>query len=471
MSKEPKKIQPTAPEDRVPFWKRVAYGAGNLSDHIGTGTLIGNANPIFNVTLGMDPRLIGLALGVMRLWDSITDPLMGSISDNARTRFGRRIPFMFIGSVGCALTFPLIWMVPHGFEGMSLFWWFLIFSILFFTFQTIFSVPHSALGYELTPDVHERTRVMEMRAYLGKAATLFVPWAYAITQLPIWNGDTLLGARYMGVAYGTCILMIGIIPALSLKERFFKMSKKQQKLSFLKSVTLTFRNKPFLMMIAITLLTVVGSTMVSQLGFYVGLYYLYNGDTVAMSILHGVYGNLSVVLGLISVFILNRVSHRIGKRHTLAICLVLLIFSSFAKWIFYRPDIPYLSLLVAFFVVPSFAGFWLLISSLKADICDYEELQTGLRREGALASVSSWITKASYSATSIISGFVLVYTGYQAANGAEQPQEVIDKLRFFFYILPSATAVPALILLYYFPISEKRAQEIRVELEARRGKL
>jgi GPH family glycoside/pentoside/hexuronide:cation symporter len=122
-------------------------------------------------------------------------------------------------------------------------------------------------------------------------------------------------------------------------------------------------------------------------------------------------------------------------------------------------------------VSPAFAGFWLLISSIKADICDYEELQTGLRREGALAAISTWITKMSYSATSILSGFILVITGYEAAKGGAQPEEVVHRLRIFYYILPSATAIPALILLYFFPISEKRAQEIRLELERRRGKL
>jgi GPH family glycoside/pentoside/hexuronide:cation symporter len=190
-----------------------------------------------------------------------------------------------------------------------------------------------------------------------------------------------------------------------------------------------------------------------------------------MSILHGVTGNITVIVGLAAVFTLNRLSHRIGKRPTLAICLGLLVLSSFAKWIFYQPSNPYLSLAVILFVSPAFAGFWLLISSIKADICDYEELQTGLRREGALAAISTWITKMSYSATSILSGFILVITGYEAAKGGAQPEEVVHRLRIFYYILPSATAIPALILLYFFPISEKRAQEIRLELERRRGKL
>jgi hypothetical protein len=232
----------TDAEDRVPVLKRVAYGMGNLADHIGTGTLIGNANPIFNVALGLDPRLIGLALAIMRLWDSFTDPLMGSISDNTRSSYGRRIPFIFIGAIGCGIAFPLVWMIPHGLSELSLFAWFLGFSMLFFTFQTMYTVPHTALGFELTPDIDERTRVMEMRAYLGKLATLFAPWAYAFTQMPIWGGDTLLGTRYMGLTYGLIILVIGIIPALSLKERFFRVSKQQRKITFLKSVSMTFRN-------------------------------------------------------------------------------------------------------------------------------------------------------------------------------------------------------------------------------------
>ncbi|WP_043585287.1 MFS transporter [Geminisphaera colitermitum] len=465
------KVRPTAPEDKIPIPKRIAFGMGNFTDHIGTDTLMGNINPIFNIILHVDPRLIGLAIGIMRLWDAITDPVVGAISDNARTRWGRRRPFMFVGAILAGLTFPLIWCVPGGFSSFGIFLWLTVTAIAFYAGQTLFTVPWNALGYELTPDYNERTRLMEMRAYTAKLVVLIVPWAFAFTQLPLWGGDTMIGARWMGVGVGIIIIISGLIPVVFLTERFFKKAKDQEKVAILRSISLTLKNRPFLMMVVITFFSTLGGRLVNVLGFYIGLYYLFGGDKMKQGILAGVGGNVSFFYGLFCVWFLNRLSFRIGKRRTLGVCLVLLVLSGFAKWLFYIPSHPYASLAVMFFTIPSVTGFWLLISSIKADICDYDELQTGLRREGAIGAVSAWISKLSMSATAMLSGFILAYTGYKAEAGAEQASGVVDAMRWWFYIVPSVSGLIALIFLWWFPITETRAREIRTELEARRGKL
>lgn len=462
---------PTAPEDHVPVGKRIAYGMGNFSDHIGSEALINNANPIFNIALHMDPRLLGAALGIIRLWDAITDPIIGVISDNTRTRWGRRRPLMLAGAIGAGLTIPLVWMVPGGYHDLGLFLWFTLFSILFFTCQTCFTIPWTALGMELTPDYNERTRIMVWRAYMGTAVGLLVPWTYAFTQLPVWGGNTLVGARWMGVIVGVLIIISGLIPVIFLTERFFKHAKTQAKTPILKGIGMTLKNRPFMMMVAITFFTVVGGRTVNQLGFYVGLYYLFNGDTAKQAVLTGISGNVALVIGLASVFLLNRLSHHLGKRKTLALCLLLLLVSSIVKWLCYDPAHPYLSIVVFLFTVPSSSGFWLLISSMKADICDDDELRTGLRREGSIGSVSAWISKLSSSATAVLAGVVLAVTGYHAASGANQAPGVIDHIRWFYFFIPSACAIPALILLWFFPITEAHSRETRRLLEERRGKL
>lgn len=463
--------RPTAQEDRVPIPKRVAYGFGNFADHIGTDIISTNANPIFNIALHMDPRLLGIAMGICRLFDAITDPLFGSLSDNARTRWGRRRPFMLIGTLGSASFMALLWMIPSGMSATGLFLWFTILSVLFFSFQSAFTVPWTALGFELTPDYNERTRVMAWKAYLGMAVGLLAPWAYKFTQLDVWNGDVLVGVRWMGIIVGALILISGLIPVLFLTERIFKKANTQEQISLYKSILLTLKNRPFLIMVAITLFTALGGRTVGFLGFYISLYYLFNGDTSAQGTYAGISGNLAMLVGLVSIFVLSYISQRIGKRKALAICLGLLIFSSFAKWLFYDPKLPYLSLLIILFTTPSGAGFWLLIASIKADICDDDELKTGLRREGAIGAISSWISRLSMSATAMLAGIVIAVTGYSATAGAQQAPGVIDAMRWIYYIIPSICAIPALILLWFFPISEERALETRRLLEDRRGKL
>ncbi len=461
----------TAPEDKLAIKEKGTYGFGILSDHIGVNTLNQLANPIFNITLGVNPLLIGTALGIMRIWDGLTDPLFGWLSDNTRTRWGRRRPFMLVGSILCGLMFPLVWFASPGWNENTLFIYFTVFSILYFTAQTIYTVPYTALGYELTPDYHERTRLMVWRAYFGKAASLFAPWAFAVTQLPLWGGDTMMGARAMGISYGLIIMGMALIPVFTLSERFFKKAKNQEKIGFIQALKFTFTNKPFLLMVCITLFTVLGTQLVNHLGFYIGLYYLWDGDTQKQGILTGVAGNVQLVLGLASVYVLNLVSRRVGKRRALELSLWLLVLSGPAEWLLYTPKYPYLSIGALFFTVPAFAGFWLLISSIKADVCDWDELQSGLRREGSIAALSAWISKMGYSLTAILSGGIIVLTGYDADLGNEQSERTIDAMRYLFYIVPSASAIVALFLVRRFPITEESAHQTRLELEARRGKM
>jgi GPH family glycoside/pentoside/hexuronide:cation symporter len=114
----------TAPEDRVPLKNKVLYGSGSFADMTFQWTLIAFALPIFNMELGFSPWVIGLVLGITRIWDAVTDPLMGSISDNTRTRFGRRRPYIFVGAILCGIFFSAIWWVPQGISDTQFFFLF-----------------------------------------------------------------------------------------------------------------------------------------------------------------------------------------------------------------------------------------------------------------------------------------------------------------------------------------------------------
>ena len=118
---------------------------------------------VLNLGLGMNPALVGLLGALPRLTDAITDPLMGYISDNTRSRWGRRRPYIFCGAILVGIVFALLWQLPDNRSENYYFWYFLIGSFLFYLAYTVFVTPWVALGYELTPDYHERTRLMGFR--------------------------------------------------------------------------------------------------------------------------------------------------------------------------------------------------------------------------------------------------------------------------------------------------------------------
>jgi GPH family glycoside/pentoside/hexuronide:cation symporter len=131
------------------------------------GGAIGYMSIVLNVGLGMNPALVGTLQAIPRFTDAITDPVMGYISDNTRSRYGRRRPYIFIGSILVGLIFALMWQLPAGYSEMFYFWFFLAGSFLFYLAYTIFATPWVALGYEMTPDYHERTRLMASQNFMG----------------------------------------------------------------------------------------------------------------------------------------------------------------------------------------------------------------------------------------------------------------------------------------------------------------
>ena len=149
----------TKAEDRIPFRLKVVYGLGAFVNNT-LADAIGRMMIVLNLGLGMSPALVGLLGALPRLTDAITDPLMGYTSDNTRSRWGRRRPYIFVGAIAVAIVFTLLWQLPPGKSEGWYFWYFLGGSLIFFLAYTVYATPWVALGYELTPDYHERTRLM-----------------------------------------------------------------------------------------------------------------------------------------------------------------------------------------------------------------------------------------------------------------------------------------------------------------------
>ena len=123
-----------APEDKVPLQQKIAFGIGGQMDFLAaimvTSTLW---MPFFNIGLKLSPITLGLILMAYRAWDALSDPIIGSISDNARTRWGRRRPFMFIGALITALIYPFLWNIPDGWSDQATYIYLIVIGLIYFT--------------------------------------------------------------------------------------------------------------------------------------------------------------------------------------------------------------------------------------------------------------------------------------------------------------------------------------------------
>jgi len=473
----------TAAEDRLSLAQKVIYGFGAFTNNL-LAAAIGGMAIVLNLGLGMNPALVGLLGALPRLTDAITDPLMGYISDHTRSRWGRRRPYIFAGAIAAGIIFALLWQLPADKSESYYFWYFLIGSIIFYLAYTVFATPWVALGYELTPDYHERTRLMGVQNFMGQLAYLLSPWFLWIMAYEPLHADLRVGAASLGIAIGIFTIAVGIIPAIFLRERFreaaqdaedghrsLKAKLRENILDFIRGFIITLKFKPFLKLCAATFLVFNGFMLVASFQFYVIIYYVFGGDQEQGALYAGWSGTVSAISTFCVIFFITWLATKIGKRRAFFFTTGVSMVGYALKWFCYNPDIPNLLLLPAPFIAFGLGGLFTLMGSMIADVCDLDELQTNQRREGMFGSIYWWVVKLGMAAALAISGFLLNATGFDVALGGAQTADAIFWMRIFDIAVPVVASAIALWAIASYTITEEKAHEVRVALEERRGKI
>ena len=473
----------TAPEDRIPFIHKLVYGLGAFVNNL-LAAAIGGMVIVLNLGLGMSPALVGLLGALPRLTDAITDPLMGFISDNTRSRWGRRRPYIFAGAILAGLTFALLWQLPAGRSEAFYFWYFLIGSLIFYLGYTIFATPWVALGYELTPDYHERTRLMGTQNFIAQTAYVIAPWFLLFMQDERWFSDMADGAAGLAIIIGVVVIAVGVLPAIFLRERFDASAQDKEGAEnstkpadalahytheFLKGFATTLRFRPFLKLCLATFLVFNGFIMVASFQFYVVIYYVFGGDKVLGAEYAGYAGSLGAVSTFAIIVLLTWLGTRIGKRRTFFISTGISMLGYALKWVCYNPDYPWLILVPAPLIAFGFGGLFTLIPAMIADVVDADELETHERREGMYGSIFWWVVKLGQAAAIAAGGFLLVATGFDVDLGGDQTEHAIFMMRIFDAFVPVIASGIAIWAIASFSITEEKAHEIRLQLEQRRG--
>ena len=461
----------TAPEDRLSTGKKVAYGAGAIAENSMQNAVTNMANPFFNVALNVAPGLLGIAVMIFRIWDALTDPIMGWLSDRTQSRFGRRRPYIVVGAILGGLLFALMWWCPMGMSPTFYFGWYLCISILFYTAFTVFGVPYVALGYELSSDYHERTRVMSYRTWFQSIAGLAIQWLFWMTQRDFFDG-TVDGMRWIGLGFGVMIIVMGVVPGLFLKERVLtqkEMTANRGEKGGIKHILSVFKVKPFAMILGALVTAITGMFTVIIFGFYINVYYLFGGDLKAASLLLGVGGTAYHLSCMASIPVVSWVSTKIGKRMALQFFLVLGILGSLSKFWVFTPDNPWLQLFSVALIAPGLSAIWTLLASMTADVTDYDELERGTRREGAFGAFYGWTTKLGFAICFFIAGIILESTGFDAALGGDQSQETLDLMLQLYAIIPMIGLMATMFFVWRYPITETVSREVRQKLDARKA--
>jgi glycoside/pentoside/hexuronide:cation symporter, GPH family len=424
----------TAAEDRVPWNQLIAYGMGGLIP-IALFNIAGQLMGLLgNISLGLSAFWLGTIMIVPRLWDALSDPIIGYFSDQTRTRWGRRRPYILIGGLAVAISFVAMWWVPRGewvremFPSDAAYNWFQLIFILigllvFFTACTVFEIPHGALGMELSSDYHERTRLFSAKSFLGNLFAMGTPWLIFFSGLEFFRGpagDLTDGMRYVSMFIAAALIPMTFWWFVVLKEPIFVATAKEQpKSNFWTDMSTTVRNKSFMSLVAIIFTLAMGFNFVSIFNYYITIFYIYGGDAVKAGTLLGVNGTVWAVTGLLAVFPLNWISRSIGKNKTLLLSILLMCAAQISKIECYNPELPYLALIPTVLLSMGMLMFFTLGSSMVADVCDEDELNTGKRSEGTYYSVNWWFIKMGTAFASFVTGALLVFTQFDETQNVK----------------------------------------------------
>jgi GPH family glycoside/pentoside/hexuronide:cation symporter len=420
--------QTTAPEDRVPLGQLIAYGMGGLIPIALFNIAPQLMSLLGNISLGLSAVWLGTIMMIPRLWDAFSDPIMGHISDNTRTRWGRRRPYILLGGIAVALSFVAMWWIPRDewihsvFPSETAYNRFQLAYILgglliFFTATTIFEIPHGALGMEMSSDYHERTRLFSAKSFLGNLFAMGTPWLFALASLEFFrgvSGNLADGMRYVSIFVAILLVPMAFWWFFQLREPGFVVAQQQEKSSFWDNMRTTVTNKTFLILIAIIFTLAMGFNFVQIFNNYIAIFYVYGGDVLTAGKLLGWVGTAWAVTGLVAVFPLNWLSHRLGKSRTLLIAILLMCAAQLSKIVCYNPELPYLLFIPAILLSAGMLMFFTLGASMVGDICDEDELTTGTRNEGSFYSVYWWFIKLGGAFAGFVMGWLLLFTGFDA---------------------------------------------------------
>jgi glycoside/pentoside/hexuronide:cation symporter, GPH family len=445
---------------------------GSLGDNYAGNTIHQLKDAVYTVALGVPPELIGWALSIPRLLDSVLDPLIGYWSDQSSSRWGRRRPFIFGGALALGTTMILLWHPPAqaGWSHHALAGYFLVVSMLYYAAYSLFLVPYRALGLELTQDYHDRTRLQAWGMMVGLIGGLGIPWLYKLSLLiggstaeMVAPGAILAGARWVGIGVGVLILITCVVPAVFCREPPRTASPPRTSLRL--ALRATLGNRPFLHMLGMNGFAVIGLYAPVTVVLLVNIYDLFAGDQHAAATLTGYLGMVMLLGCLAGVPVNTALSGRIGKRGTALIALALAATGCASLWWTLLPAHPYGALASQFLIGWGSQGIWLMSATMNADVCDRDELATGQRRQGLYGAVFALEQKVAFACAALLGGYLVARCGYVA--GATPDATTLHHLRVTLVITPTVCLALAALAIMSYPLTRARVEDIQRQLATR----
>ena len=469
---------------KLTFFTKTAYGVGQMSQGVKDTAFQSFVVFYFSQVLGMPAIMAGFAALIALLFDAITDPLMGDISDNWHSKWGRRHPFMIAAVIPFPISLYMLFSPPVGLDPDGLFLWLLGWSIVVRILLTMFNVPHNALGAELSQDYQERTKIVSYRTFLGYVGGIILSvvalnsFFKASETFPngMLNVD---GYSSLGALAGIIAFMAMTLCILGTKHTIPYLPKapeNQKKVDLsrsFKAFAQAIKLGPFRIIFTVQIMTMIAGGAGATFMLYLGSYF-FELSTAEISLL-----TLTIVVGLVPASIIAPVlSKRIDKMPSLVTCLLVATAFSFSP-IYLRllgvlpengsPLI--MPILFATYVVgySFFIAAGIVIGSMLADIADLHASNTGKRQEGLFFAANSFAQKATFGIGTLFAGIGLELIAFpKQVDVSMVSEQTIFNLGLIAGPLPFAIYLIAAYIATKYDLNKTRHAEISVQLSAQK---
>lgn len=438
-------------KEKITFKAKLGYGMGDFAFNLTYQSLTFFLLFFYTDYFKIPSAWAGIVFILAKLWDAVSDPLMGFIVDRTKTRWGSKRPYLLFGAIPFGISFALLFLGPELGDAAKIVYA-LATYIIFCTAITVVNIPYGSLTAAMTTDSQERVRISTVRMIFSVLATLIA--AGGTKTIADILGGGLDGFRKVGMIYGTLSAIIVLITFFSTRENVQPDPADRIRLSDIAKVVLP--NKPFLVLAISNIILMIALNMVAGAVPYFFKYTIGQdgGESVALAILF--------VIAIAVMPVLGKLSGRIGKRDAYSIALI--VFIAMLLLIGHSPTDNF-PLLMVYFALTGIgvSAFYLSPWSMVPDTIEYAQWKSGLRREGIIYGLFFFTFKLGSALAGFTIGIVLSLSGY-IADAAASP-DVILGIRFILCYLPVAFAIIGLLILRLYSIDHKEHARILAELK------
>ncbi len=462
-------------QNTVPFSQKLAFGLGMLANQL-FPAMLGIFIVILIDKLGFPGWMLSAIYFVPKLFDAITDPIMGFITDNTKSKWGRRRQYVIIGALITGISFAFMWQLYAEDSVNYNFYYFMIVSLVFYLGITIFSVPFVAMGYEMSDDFHERTSIMATSQLIGQLAWVFAPWLWVIMYDVSFFPSAEEATRTLAVYAAIFCTFLAIIPGIFIKskstlhENYEPLNLKNASRSFdliIQGFKEALTIVPFRKLCVATFFIFNAFNTTAGFSFFIIKYYIFSGDGQGIwPTLFGCVGALFTTFLIIP--IVAKMSKVMGKKKAFIWSQGLSIIGYVSLLFLFVPGKPYLFLFALPFISFGIGSLFTLMMSMTSDVIDIDELNTGKRREGIFGAIYWWMVKFGLAIAGLLSGLILSFIDFKS-GAPTQTYETMFELRLFFSAIPMIGTLIAIWVMSDYSVDEAKAREISAELAKRKA--